>query len=100
MNNEEMILKLVTEIHDDQKQIVKTMNQLGIDHVLLKAEIQASRNGYEPHEVVQMLHWIDSQMTNQNKQSDNIKKAITGWLVPGLLVALVVGLIILSRTVV
>jgi hypothetical protein len=82
MNNEEIILGLVREIHDDQKDVVKAINELTIAHTELRAELEASRNGYSPHEVVRMLHWIDEQMKKQEKQTDNIKSAFIGWAVP------------------
>lgn len=95
MNNEEIILGLVREIHDDQKDVVKSINELKIAQEQLKSEIAASRNGYEPHEIVTMLHWVEEQMNNAEKQKDNIRQSITNWLVPILGSSFVVGLIII-----
>jgi hypothetical protein len=95
MNNEELILGLVREIHDDQKDVVKAINELTIAHTELRAELEASRNGYAPHEVVKMLHWIDQQMKNEEKQTDNLKSAFIGWAVPILSSAVVAGLVVL-----
>lgn len=97
MNNEELILGLVREIHDDQKGVVQSINELKIAQEQLKSEIAASRNGYEPHEVVTMLHWVDEQMKKEQKQNDNIKTALINWIVPILASALVVGLAILTK---
>lgn len=94
MTNEELLLKLVTEIHDDQKEVVKSINTLTLQQSLLKSDLEASRNGYTPHEVVEMLHWVQKQMNNQLKQNDNIKSAFTNWIVPILATALVAGLIL------
>jgi hypothetical protein len=95
MNNEELILGLVREIHDDQKDVVKAINELTIAHTELRAELEASRNGYSPHEVVRMLHWIDEQMRKQQEQNSNIKNAFISWLVPILSSAVVAGLVVL-----
>jgi hypothetical protein len=95
MNNEELILGLVREIHDDQKDVVKAINELTIAHTELRSELEASRNGYTPHEVVRMLHWIDEQMKKQQEQTSNIKGAFISWLVPILSSAVVAGLVVL-----
>lgn len=95
MNNEELILGLVREIHDDQKDVVKSIHELTMAHAELKAELQASRNGYAPHQIVSMLHWVEEQMKKEEKQADNIRSAITSWLVPILGSSFVVGLIII-----
>lgn len=95
MNNEELILSLVREIHDDQKDVVQSIHELTLQQAELKAELQASRNGYAPHEVVSMLHWVQQQMENEQKQADNIRASITSWLVPILGSAVVTGLILI-----
>lgn len=97
MTNEELLLKLVTEIHDDQKEVVKSINTLTLQQAVLKNDIESSRNGYTPHEVVEMLHWVQKQMNNQEKQNQNIKTAFTNWLVPIIASALVVGLAMMTK---
>jgi hypothetical protein len=97
MTNEELLLQLVREIHDDQKEVVKSINTLTLQQAQLKSDLEASRNGYTPHEVVEMLHWIDDQMTKQEKQNDNIKTAFVNWLVPILASATVAGLILFAQ---
>lgn len=97
MTNEELLLKLVTEIHDDQKEVVKSINTLTLQQAVLKNDIEASRNGYTPHEVVEMLHWVQKQMNNELKQNDNIKTAFTNWLVPIVCTALVIGVMVLTK---
>jgi hypothetical protein len=87
----------VREIHDDQKEVVKSINTLTLQQAQLKSDLEASRNGYTPHQVVEMLHWIDSQMTKQEKQTDNIKTAFVNWLVPILCTALIVGAIVMTK---
>lgn len=96
MQNEELLLSLVREIHDDQKDVVKAINELTIAHAELRSELEASRNGYTPHEVVKMLHWIDEQMKKQQEQNSNIKSAFISWLVPILSSALFAGLFIVA----
>jgi hypothetical protein len=97
MTNEELLLQLVREIHDDQKEVVKSINTLTLQQAQLKSDLEASRNGYTPHEVVAMLHWVDDQMTKQEKQNDNIKTAFVNWLVPILCTALIVGAIVMTK---
>jgi hypothetical protein len=97
MSNEELLLQLVREIHDDQKEVVKSINTLTLQQAQLKSDLEASRNGYTPHEVVEMLHWIDGQMTKQEKQNDNIKTAFVNWLVPILCTALIIGAIAMTK---
>lgn len=97
MTNDELLLQLVREIHDDQKAVVKSITDLTIAHSTLKAELEAGRNGYTPHEVVELLHWVDDQKTKQEKQNDKINGAFINWLVPILASALVVGLAIMTK---
>ena len=97
MSNEELLLQLVREIHDDQKEVVKSINTLTLQQAVLKNDIESSRNGYTPHEVVEMLHWVQKQMNNQEKQNQNIKTAFTNWLVPIIASALVVGLAMMTK---
>lgn len=92
MTNEELLLQLVREIHDDQKEVVKSINTLTLQQAQLKSELEAGRNGYAPHEVVELLHWVENQMKNAAKQSDNIKSAITSWIVPILGTSVILGL--------
>lgn len=97
MSNEELLLQLVREIHDDQKEVVKSINTLTLQQAVLKNDLEASRNGYTPHEVVEMLHWVQKQMNNEEKQNQNIKSAFTNWLVPIIASALVVGLAMITK---
>jgi hypothetical protein len=76
---------------------VKSINTLTLQQAQLKSDLEASRNGYTPHEVVEMLHWIDDQMTKQEKQNDNIKSAFVSWIVPILASATVAGLILFAQ---
>jgi hypothetical protein len=97
MNNEELLLQLVREIHDDQKEVVKSITTLTLQQAALKAELEAGRNGYTPHQVVEMLHWIDSQMTKQEKQNDNIKSAFVNWLVPIVCSIFIAGVVVMTK---
>ena len=97
MTNEELLLQLVREIHDDQKEVVKSINTLTLQQAQLKSDLEASRNGYTPHQVVELLHWVDGQMTKQEKQTDNIKTAFVNWLVPILCTAFIVGAVVMTK---
>lgn len=97
MTNEDLLLQLVREIHDDQKEVVKSINTLTVQQAQLKSDLEAGRNGYTPHEVVELLHWVEKQKSNEQKQNDNIKTAFTNWLVPILASALVIGVAMLTK---
>ena len=97
MTNEELLLQLVREIHDDQKEVVKSINTLTVQQAQLKSDLEAGRNGYTPHEVVELLHWVEKQKSNEQRQNDNIKTAFTNWLVPILASALVIGVAMLTK---
>jgi hypothetical protein len=97
MTNEDLLLQLVREIHDDQKEVVKSINTLTLQQAQLKSDLEASRNGYSPHEVVAMLHWVGDQMTKQEKQNDNIKTAFVNWLVPILCTAFIIGAVVMTK---
>jgi hypothetical protein len=97
MTNEELLLQLVREIHDDQREVVKSIHTVTLQQAQLKSELEAGRNGYTPHEVVEMLHWIDDQIKKQEKHDDNIKSAFISWVVPILASATVAGLILFAQ---
>ena len=96
MTNEELLLQLVREIHDDQKEVVKSINTLTLQQAQLKSDLEAGRNGYTPHEVVELLHWVENQKNAAVKQADNIRSAVTSWLVPIIGSSLIVGLVVFA----
>jgi hypothetical protein len=96
MSNDDLLLQLVREIHDDQKEVVKSVNTLTLQQAQLKNELEAGRNGYTPHEVVELLHWVENQKNAAVKQADNIRSAFTSWLVPILGSSLIVGLVVFA----
>ena len=95
MTNDDLLLQLVREIHDDQKEVVKSINTLTLQQAQLKSDLEAGRNGYTPHEVVELLHYVEAQMKSAEKQADNIRSALTSWLVPILGSSLIVGLVVM-----
>lgn len=84
--NDELLLKTLQEIREDQKKIVEELSSI-------KTELLVSRNGYEPHQILQFYHWVDEQMKKQQQSMDQIKKAVITWGVPLLLSAVIAGLI-------
>ena len=84
--NDELLLKTLQEIREDQRKIVEDLSSI-------KTELLVSRNGYEPHQILQFYHWVEEQMKKQEQQVTAIKKAIITWGVPLLLSAVIVGLI-------
>lgn len=84
--SDDLILQTLKEIRDDQKLIVEKVTRMDRD-------LEISRNGYEPHEVVELLHWVHDQKTKEAKRGEAIRKAVINWVTPILLSGLVLGLI-------
>lgn len=88
--NDEIILTTLKEIRDDQKIVVEKLARMD-------RELEISRNGYTPHQVVELLHWVDDQMRKEEKRNDTIKKAIISWAVPMMLSAMVLGIFMMNK---
>jgi hypothetical protein len=88
--NDEIILQTLKEIRDDQKLIVEKVTRLD-------REMEITRNGYTPHQIVEMYHWIDNQIELEKKRSETIRKSIIAWVTPILLTALVIGIMQLYK---
>jgi hypothetical protein len=84
--NEELILSRLKEIRDDQKFIVDKITRMDRD-------MEISRNGFTPHEIVEMLHFVAKLKEKDEKYAENIRKTIISWIVPILMSGLVMGLI-------
>ena len=94
---DQVIIEMLHEIRNDQRSIMTEVNKLAMTQVELKADLAIARNGYTPHQIVELLHWTESQKLRAERQSDNVRKAIIAWVVPILCSALFAGLIILFR---
>jgi hypothetical protein len=88
--NDEIILSTLKEIRDDQKLIVEKVTRLD-------REMEISRNGYSPHQILEMYHWIDNQIELEKKRSETIRKSIIACVTPILLTALVIGIMQLYK---
>lgn len=88
--NEDIILQTLKEIRDDQKLIVEKVSRMD-------REMEITRNGYTPHQIVEMYHWIDEQREKNKKKDESIRKAIINWVTPILLTGLVLGLLQLYK---
>ncbi len=91
-DNNEIILSVLNEIRQDQKQMVEKLNALTNSQTQLRTELEISRNGYTPHEVVELLHYVKDLKEKAEKQSENIRKSIITWVVPILCAAVIIGL--------
>lgn len=91
-DDRDIILNILNEIRQDQKQMVEKLNSLTNSQQQLKTELEISRNGYTPHEVVELLHYVKSIKDKSEKQSDTIRKTIIAWAIPILCSALIIGL--------
>lgn len=86
--NEEIILQTLQEIRADQKVIVDKVTRMDRDW-------EIARNGYTPHQVVELLHYVNDLKEKEEKKADNIRKAIISWVVPTLMSATVAGIFLL-----
>lgn len=84
--NEDIILQTLKEIRDDQKIIMEKVTRLERDW-------QISINGYEPHQVVGLLHWVNEQKIKEQKRDDIFRKAVINWFTPILLSGVVLGIL-------
>jgi hypothetical protein len=84
--NEELILSRLKEIRDDQKFIVEKISRMD-------REMEISRNGFTPHQIVEMLHFVSKLKEKEEKYNETIRKAIISWITPILLGSIVLGLI-------
>jgi hypothetical protein len=84
--NEEIILQTLKEIRDDQKVIVDKISRMD-------REMEISRNGYTPHEVVELFHFVDDLKKREEKKAENIRKAVINWITPILLSGVILGLL-------
>jgi hypothetical protein len=84
--NEELILSRLKEIRDDQKFIVEKISRMD-------REMEISRNGFTPHQIVEMLHFVAKLKEKEEKYNETIRKAIVSWIVPILLGSIILGLI-------
>ena len=84
--NDDLILQTLKEIRDDQKIIVQKVTRMEKDW-------EISINGYEPHQVVELLHWVNEQKNKEEKRGEAIRKAIINWITPILLSGLILGIL-------
>ena len=95
--HEDLILSMLKEIREDQKAIVTQLNDLNKLQNIMKTELEISRNGYTPHEVVELLHWVSDQKIKEEKRNEIIRSAFINWLVPILATSALVGLFVLNK---
>jgi hypothetical protein len=95
--DKDLILTVLNEIRTDQKAMVEKLNTLTNSQLQLKTELEISRNGYTPHEVVELLHWTKDQKEKVERRDDQIRKTIIGWVVPILCSAVIFGLLHMNK---
>ena len=91
--NDEIILGVLQEIKENQKAMVSELAKMHDAQIEIKTELAISRNGYTPHQIVELLHWVEREKERAEQQSENIRKAIISWIVPILCSAVVIGLV-------
>jgi hypothetical protein len=87
---EEFILDLLAEIRRDQKSIMEKLNAITV-------ELEVTRNGYSPHQVVELLHWVEEQKKRGAMQAEQIRKSVIIWVVPIIMTALISGIFMLYK---
>ena len=92
VNKDDLIIQMLQDIKNAQAAQLAQLNNLYAEHTILKTEIGTMKNGYEPHQVTQMLHWLDKKMKEDEHVHLDIKKSFINWIVPGLLSLLMVGI--------
>lgn len=92
MDND-LILSILQEIKEVQKEIAGELNDLKTMQTEIRTELAILRNGYTPHEIVELLHWVEREKLKSEQQSASIRSAIIGWIVPIVCSAAVAGLI-------
>jgi len=55
--------------------------------------MEITRNGFTPHQIVEMLHFVSKLKEKEEKYNETIRKAIVSWIVPILLGSIILGLI-------
>lgn len=95
-SNDDLILGMLQEIRDDQREANKTIQKLILDHTNIINEMRSARNGFSPSEIAEMLHWVKRTMSTEDKTSDKIREKIIDWSVPILISALVLGLVVIG----
>jgi hypothetical protein len=91
MTNEDLILQTLKEIREDQKSIGQQLKMITNAQVRVETDLKSMRNGYEPHEIVELFHWVSEQKQKEENRSKDIQKAVISWVIPLLLSALIVG---------
>jgi len=89
-STEEFILDLLAEIRDSQKLIEEKITHMERDMLI-------TRNGFTPHEVVEMLHYVAKLKQKDDAYSETVRKAIITWIVPVMMTALVTGFFMLYK---
>jgi len=87
---EEFLLDLLAEIRRDQKAIMEKLNSI-------TTELEVTRNGYSPHQIVELLHWVEEQKARGAMQSEQIRKSIIIWIVPVVMTAVMTGIFMLYK---
>lgn len=93
MGNEDLILQTLREIREDQKSIGEQLKMITRAQNHLESDLRTIKNGYEPHEIVEFLHWIEGQKEREENRFKDIQRTIIAWVIPILLAAAVAGLI-------
>jgi hypothetical protein len=87
---EEFILDLLAEIRDSQKLIEEKITRMDRD-------MEITRNGFTPHQIVEMLHYVAKLKEKEEQHSETVRKAIITWIVPIVMTAVVSGFFMLYK---
>lgn len=96
VNKDDLIIQMLQDIKNAQASQLALINSLNAEHTILKGDVITMKNGYEPYEITQMLHWVDKKMKDDESVHVDIKKSLINWIVPALLTLMVAGAFILG----
>lgn len=82
--SQDIILDTLREIRDDQKIIMTRLTRID-------TELEVSRNGYKPHEIVTLLHYVDELKKREENRNKTISRSVINWLIPIVLTSLTIG---------
>jgi hypothetical protein len=63
----------------------------------ITTELEVTRNGYSPHQVVELLHWVEEQKNRGAMQAEQIRKSVIIWIVPIIMTAVMTGIFMLYK---
>lgn len=97
-NNHDLVVTMLEQITHNQHELNVKVSQVTREHNTLMGEIATIKNGYQPYQITQMLHWVENKKRSEEESHYHVKKSFINWLVPLLSIAVVIGMIVVFST--